>query len=97
VSDSDVFTFAFVEAVHGISTSHVQVVDADNQPIAGTWACQDRGGATVPCLTGTVRRATFTPTTSIEPLGVFWEPDHVLGVFDAAGNPAYLRFMNAPG
>ena len=81
--------------MHGISTSHVQVVDGDHQPLAGTWVCEDQGGASVPCLTGPVRRATFSLTTSADVLGVFWEPDHVLGVLDAAGNPANLRFMNA--
>jgi hypothetical protein len=45
------------------------------------------------CATGTVRRATFTPTgTTSGQLFVLLNPEHSLGVTDLAGNPVGRRY-----
>jgi hypothetical protein len=91
-----VVVVTFSEDVVGISTDSVdlyrgarftRVVHSDRTPVPGSWTCLDAAAATVDCLTGPVRTATFTPSTDARFNTVELNPEHELAVRDLAGNP----------
>jgi hypothetical protein len=56
----------------------------------GAWSCADQDGATVDCVVGPVRTATFHPASPLVAgvdQTVVLNPEHVLSVTDLAGNP----------
>ncbi|MGN6574922.1 MAG: hypothetical protein ACTHKG_04485 [Nocardioides sp.] len=84
----------FDEPVRGISVDSVIVRKYDypflGEPIAGRWSCADENGGPSDCVTGAVRRATWTPDGSL-PEGsdflVELNPSGNLDVMDLSGNP----------
>lgn len=94
----DPMVVTFSEDVVGISTESVHVYrgpqmindffwSEPSPPRPGTWSCSDGNGAVVDCVTGPVRRATFTPSTDKRFDEIQLNPDHQLAVRDLAGNP----------
>jgi hypothetical protein len=85
----------FSEDVNGISSGSVLVRrligDIDHgPPIAGAWVCRDVTKARTDCRTGTVRTASFRPTSPLAPRReyvVTLNPEFSLDVTDLAGNP----------
>lgn len=90
---SDPILVRFNEDVNGIDTSSVtlreQTYPTQGPPVSGTWTCQNASGGTANCLTGKVRKATFTPSAPLNNnyYQVELNPNHSLKVTDLAGNP----------
>lgn len=81
----------FDEPVHGLDDASAVVrVYGGTATVAGSWACRDRASAAVPCRTGPVSTAKWTPDGPL-PAGSTYEivlnPTGNLGVVDLNGIP----------
>jgi hypothetical protein len=97
-----VVTWSFSERVHGISSDGVEVTNEAGLVIPGSWECHNGAGDATPCLTGSVRTATFTPddvsSNDTIPFAVTFAPEHHLDVLDRNGNPVLgTRTVQAEG
>jgi hypothetical protein len=93
------FTIDFSEDVTGLSnnsavvraTPYEKSSPGDPPPaVAGSWSCRTAAGASVDCVAGPLRHATWTPAQPLA-AGVTYQvdfnPEHVLDLTDTAGNP----------
>ncbi len=84
------------EDVTGITPTSAPVhALADGSQVVGTWTCADAAGVAVPCATGALRKAVFTPHPTFAAVGqlvVVLNPEHSLGITDLAGNPVGRRY-----
>jgi hypothetical protein len=94
----------FSEDVFGISPASALLrdpaADPGTPPVSGSWQCVDDAGAPVACEAGPVRTARFLPDAPFPAhyLRLVINPEHVLDVTDAAGNPylAASYFVGLP-
>jgi hypothetical protein len=84
---------SFDEPAFGITTASLVVTVAGEQ-VPAPWACTDPGGTAVDCAAGPVAKAQLdtgvrpSPSSSVR---LLVNPEHVLDLRDASGNPAQPR------